>query len=208
MAKSKVRNLILLVFVLVLVMTYVARVAVVNGNAVHVPTYIYEKGEVVDFGYDYIDTIDECIPGYAMQVLGYELIDTKDLYERYNLGTIDENGVANTPFYCLVKVRFYNKDCYLGETGGIALQRYALEGDDYMVLVSENVFCSMYPDMPDTSFSLKKGTSMEFDLPYPISAAVGKKKADLQRKPPMLEITEFPNRRLLKVQEEIDNGKD
>ena len=27
----------------------------------------------------------------------------------------------------------------------------------------------MYPDMPGTSFSLRKGTSMEFELPYPIT---------------------------------------
>ena len=28
------------------------------------------------------------------------------------------------------------------------LDRYSLMGDNYMALVSENVFCTMYPDMP------------------------------------------------------------
>ena len=37
------------------------------------------------------------------------------------------------------------------------LDRYSLMGDNYMALVSENVFCTMYPDMPGTSFSLRKG---------------------------------------------------
>jgi hypothetical protein len=121
------------------------------------------------------------------------------LYERYNMGQADEATVKNTPFYCLLKVRIYNKDCDLGEEGGLMLDRYSLMGDNYMALVSENVFCTMYPDMPGTSFSLRKGTSMEFELPYPITRTEGCTKEDMQKKAPMLEISEFPNRKLLKA---------
>ena len=53
----------------------------------------------------------------AVQVLGYEVVDTRELYERYNMGQADEATVKNTPFYCLLKVRIYNKDCDLGEEG-------------------------------------------------------------------------------------------
>jgi len=121
---------------------------------------VFAVGETVDFGNDYVDTVEECIDGYAVQVLGYEVVDTRELYERYNMGQADEATVKNTPFYCLLKVRIYNKDCDLGEEGGLMLDRYSLMGDNYMALVSENVFCTMYPDMPGTSFSLRKGTSM------------------------------------------------
>ena len=92
-----------------------------------------------------------------------------------------------------------DKDCDLGEEGGLMLDRYSLMGDNYMALVSENVFCTMYPDMPGTSFSLRKGTSMEFELPYPITRTEGCTKEDMQKKAPMLEISEFPNRKLLKA---------
>ena len=53
----------------------------VNKDAERTPVVIYNVGEVVDFGTDYIDTADEAIPGYAVQVLGYELVDTKELNE-------------------------------------------------------------------------------------------------------------------------------
>ncbi len=63
------------------------------------------------------------------------------------------------------------------------LDRYSLMGDNYMALVSENVFfCTMYPDMPVTSFSLRKGTSMEFELPYPITRTEGCTKKRICRK--------------------------
>ena len=34
------------------------------------------------------------------------------------MGQADKATVKNTPFYCLLKVRIYNKDCDLGEEGG------------------------------------------------------------------------------------------
>ncbi len=166
----RVRKRVLIICGLILLILYTARVIVVNKNADRVPVYIYGVGETVDFGNDYVDTVEECIDGYAVQVLGYEVVDTRELYERYNMGQADEATVKNTPFYCLLKVRIY-----------------------------ENVFCTMYPDMPGTSFSLRKGTSMEFELPYPITRTEGCTKEDMQKKAPMLEISEFPNRKLLKA---------
>ena len=68
-----------------------------------------------------------------------------------------------------------------------------------MSMVSENVFCTMYPDMPGISFSLRQGTSMELELPYPITRNEGCTKSDMEIKAPMLEISEFPNRKVLKV---------
>lgn len=193
----RVRKRVLIICGLILLILYTARVIVVNKNADRVPVYIYDVGETVDFGNDYVDTVEECIDGYAVQVLGYEVVDTRELYERYNMGQADEATVKNTPFYCLLKVRIYNKDCDLGEEGGLMLDRYSLMGDNYMALVSENVFCTMYPDMPGTSFSLRKGTSMEFELPF--TRTEGCTKEDMQKKAPMLEISEFPNRKLLKA---------
>jgi len=195
----RVRKRVLIICGLILLILYTARVIVVNKNADRVPVYIYDVGETVDFGNDYVDTVEECIDGYAVQVLGYEVVDTRELYERYNMGQADEATVKNTPFYCLLKVRIYNKDCDLGEEGGLMLDRYSLMGDNYMALVSENVFCTMYPDMPGTSFSLRKGTSMEFELPYPITRTEGCTKEDMQKNAPMLEISEFPNRKLLRA---------
>ena len=146
----RVRKRVLIICGLILLILYTARVIVVNKNADRVPVYIYDVGETVDFRNDYVDTVEECIDGYAVQVLGYEVVDTRELYERYNMGQADEATVKNTPFYCLLKVRIYNKDCDLGEEGGLMLDRYSLMGDNYMALVSENVFCTMYPDMPGT----------------------------------------------------------
>lgn len=136
----RVRKRVLIICGLILLILYTARVIVVNKNADRVPVYIYDVGETVDFRNDYVDTVEECIDGYAVQVLGYEVVDTRELYERYNMGQADEATVKNTPFYCLLKVRIYNKDCDLGEEGGLMLDRYSLMGDNYMALVSENVF--------------------------------------------------------------------
>ena len=166
----------------IIAITYIIRVVVVNKDAERTPVVTYNVGEVVDFGTDYIDNADEAIPGYAIQVLGYELVDTKELYDRYNMGEVEEYALKNTPFYCLLKVRFYNDDCDMGEQGGLMLSRYSLVGDNYMSMVSENVFCTMYPDMPGISFSLRKGTSMELELPYPITRNEGCTKSDMEKK--------------------------
>ena len=182
-----------------IIIAYIVRVTVVNKNAERTPVVTYNVGEVVDFGTDYIDTADEAIPGYAIQVLGYELVDTKELYDRYNMGEVEEYALKNTPFYCLLKIRFYNNDCDMGEQGGLMLSRYSLVGDNYMSMVSENVFCTMYPDMPGISFSLRQGTSMELELPYPLTRNEGRTKSDMEEKAPMLEISEFPNRKVLKA---------
>ena len=194
-----IRKYVMTVLALMLIVSYVARVIIVNKNAQVTPTYTYEMGEIVDFGNDYIDGIEECITGYAVQVLGYELVDTKELYERYNMGEVEDYALANTPFYCLLKVRFYNNNSDLGENGGLMLQRYSLMSENYMTMISENVFCTMYPDMPGIAFSLRKGTSMELELPYPITRNEGCTKEDMKMNPPMLEITEFPNRKMLKA---------
>lgn len=194
-----VRKYVITVLALMLIVSYVARVTIVNKNAQRTPTYTYEMGEIVDFGNDYIDGIEECIPGYAVQVLGYELVDTKELYERYSMGEVEDYALANTPFYCLLKVRFYNNNSDLGENGGLMLNRYSLMSENYMTMISENVFCTMYPDMPGIDFSLRKGTSLELELPYPITRNEGCTKEDMKKNPPMLEIAEFPNRRVLKA---------
>lgn len=81
-----------------IIIAYIVRVTVVNKNAERTPVVTYNVGEVVDFGTDYIDTADEAIPGYAIQVLGYELVDTKELYDRYNMGEVEEYALKNTPF--------------------------------------------------------------------------------------------------------------
>lgn len=76
-----------------IIIAYIVRVTVVNKNAERTPVVTYNVGKVVDFGTDYIDTADEAIPGYAIQVLGYELVDTKELYDRYNMGEIVSNDL-------------------------------------------------------------------------------------------------------------------
>lgn len=87
--RARKRALIFIILSIIAI-TYIIRVVVVNKDAERTPVVIYNVGEVVDFGTDYIDTADEAIPGYAVQVLGYELVDTKELYDRYNMGEVEE----------------------------------------------------------------------------------------------------------------------
>ena len=61
----RVRKRVLIICGLILLILYTARVIVVNKNADRVPVYIYDVGETVDFGNDYVDTVEECIDGYA-----------------------------------------------------------------------------------------------------------------------------------------------
>lgn len=46
----------------IIAITYIIRVVVVNKDAERTPVVIYNVGEVVDFGTDYIDNADEAIP--------------------------------------------------------------------------------------------------------------------------------------------------
>ena len=54
----RVRKRVLIICGLILLILYTARVIVVNKNADKVPVYIYDVGETVDFGNDYVDTVE------------------------------------------------------------------------------------------------------------------------------------------------------
>lgn len=195
----KTKRRIILITAITLTVAYTVGVFLVNKNALQAKDIVYQKGEVVDFGNDYVDSYEDAKPGYAIAVLGYELIDTQTFYREYHLSDEENLDTSFTPYYCLVKVRFYNKDSDLGENGGISLAQLPLVGDDYLCQVSENVFCAMYPDMPGMNFSLRKGTSMVFDLPYPLDVVTGKTREDLIKKSPWIEISEYPNRKRIEI---------
>lgn len=193
----KIKNIMIITLLIMFTATYITRVFWINKNAIYADTLKYQKGDIVDFENDYVDCIEECKPGYAIQVLGYDIIDTKSFYKKYNLSNDEEINTTYTPYYCLVKVKFYNNDSDLGEMGGISLYELALVGDDFLSQISENIFCTMYPDMPGMNFSLQKGTCMEFELPYPIDVVTGKDKDYLLNNSPYIEISEYPTRKLV-----------
>lgn len=159
---------------------------------------IFEKGEEVEFGENFTQNSLECINGYTVKVLDSELITTEEYYEKYLKLPPVSNSMEK--HYYIVRVEFQNKSCEKGTSVGINLPMMPLLGLNYQMSVSYDTFSQANPNIPSLGFSLESGTSIEVVLPYPIFYHAEQNLESMKKIPPMLQITEYPERRLLKIE--------
>lgn len=192
------KKLMLVFFAVVLVAAWGVRFYLVNQNIDLPVAQVFPKGMQVPIEKDFFFDATEDMDGYTVKVLGAELLTIEEFIQRYQAGSHAEVLGDLTDYIYEVRVSIANQDNGLVEEKGIALGLYYLKGTDYVLSLEDVCFQSANPNMPGTSFSLQKGTSMELVLPFNVMSALTSQKHILED-PPKLQISLYPHQKLLEL---------
>ena len=181
-----------------LVLGWALRVCSVNSDLNLPEKIVYPFGETVPIEKDYFDYESEDMDGYSVRVLGSELMTAEEFLARYNASNrLSELGGSSDYVYA-VEVSVTNSyNPYTGEKG-ISLLLYNLVGKNYILTIDGICFDASNPHMPGPSFSLQQNACITIVLPF-IASAWQNDYDDLLENPPMLQITQYPHQKLLKI---------
>lgn len=192
------KKIILIAAAVLLSAGWIIRFSIVNEHVDVPAVQIYEKGAEAPIGKDFFDYGDEEMDGYTVTVLDAELLSTEAFLQRYDAADQAEKLGTFTDYLYVVRVSVANHDNpYTGEKG-IDLRRYVLQGTNYTLSFEETCCLIANPSLPGSSFSLKKGTDMELTLPFDVMSQITSKE-HLQNDPPKLQISQYPNQKLLRL---------
>ncbi|NCE98232.1 DUF5028 domain-containing protein [Emergencia sp. 1XD21-10] len=174
------------------------RVYTVN-RSVDIPVIqMFSKGEEVPVGKDFFSYADEDMDGYIVTVLDAELLSATDFLKTYHAEAKAQLLGIFTDYIYTVHVRIANRDNpHTGEKG-ISLQQYMLCGTDYILSLEESCFLIANPKMPGSSFSMKKGTSMELLLTFDVMSQTVSVK-HLTEDAPKLLISQYPHQKMIEL---------
>lgn len=183
-----------------IIAAYGIRFYYLNSSVPVSNTKSFQKGEEVPFEKDYTISADERIDGYTVKVLESKILPVKEFYTKYNLMDTTLLEDVFTKYYYLVKVSFANKDNQSGTKSGVNLTQIVLAGTNYYMVVDSQVLSLLNPDLPGMGFSLRPNSNKEVYLPYAVIPSTHTDYAGFKKDPPKLQITEYPNRKIINVQ--------
>lgn len=193
------------IIVLCLVIVFSLRFYEVNRNVKTAIVQEFPVGEIVPFGNDFNNSPDENMNGYALQVLSSEIVSVDEFNEKYNPS--NEEVVDDlTEYYYLVNVSFENFNKMQDVENGVSLDVISLVGTNYYMTIDYAVFQMINPDMPGTSFSLKPESSKKMILPYAVVPEVHADSNGLRKDPPKLQMTEYPHRKMIDLNEDCQES--
>lgn len=200
--KKKIGIILLLTFCIIGVTSI--RIYQVNEN-VSIPRKVYYSiNERVEFGNDFHVSANERINGYAIQVLGAELIDKEEYYQKYHIIGEDREAAdsEDIKYYYVVRARVFNtKEQEEGK--GFVVFNYPLVGKNYIINTNMATYNLINPDLPEGGgFSLRPGEETEVLLPYAVSPSneveyETQLKKKFEECPPKLQITAYPIKKLI-----------
>lgn len=174
------------------------RFSMVNKDVDIPVVQIYERGAAAPIETDFFDYGDEGMDGYSVTVLDAELLSAEAFLQRYNASEQAKKLGTFTDAIYVVRVLVANHDNpYTGEKG-IDLKRYVLQGTNYTLSFEETCCQIANPNLPGSSFSLQKGTEMELTLTFDVMSQITGNQL-LQKDPPMLQISQYPHQKLLRL---------
>lgn len=188
------RRLLFIAIVLCLIALFGVRVYVVNNSNIKFPIrQIYQKGQIVPYGKDYISTPSQG-EGYTVQVQASKVMAAADFCRKYGVKDI---GIIK--YYYMVKLSVKNIGEKQDTKHGAALGNAVLLGRNYYAVPMPDTFQAVNPKMPGASFSLYPGKKKELWLVFQMVPGQMPDYKDLKKDPPMLQITEYPHQKLLKL---------
>lgn len=198
----KKNHKILLILVLCIVVASGVRIYLVN-KCVTIPKKIYfPVNEKVEFGKDFHVNSSEQIDGYAIRVLGAELMEKEEYYEKYQI-TGEDRVLADSEeikYYYVVKAVVSNTK-EQDEGKGFIVFNYPLIGKNYLINTNMSTYNLINKNLPDGGgFSLRPGEETEVLLPYSIVPSnvveyEGQIKKKFEENPPYLQITAYPTKK-------------
>lgn len=154
------------------------RIYQVNRNVPTVQTEYYSMGESVTMDNGEEDEIDEKLKNYSMKVENKELMTVAEFCKKYQFKQSEETAYSYYNYYYLVTVSFYNHNQEDDNSYGISLNSILLLKDDGYMMLNEDAFLAVNPDMPGTGFALRGDSGLTMTLVYGIGAGNGSEVKD------------------------------
>lgn len=176
------------------------RIGIVNHNLKLPKVQVYEKGQTVEYGDDYTKDSSDRIKGYSITIKDSELIPIEEYYSKYLHMKFEPDMDPDTKYYYVVKAVFHNKDNDQGSEVGVSLDRELLVGSNYSIVVDYSTFQLANPKLQGVGFSLRKNSSFEVVMPFGVVPETQADYKTLVKNPPKFQITDYPHRKLLKIQ--------
>lgn len=190
------KKILIIAVAVVLAVGWGIRFYTVNKDVDKPIVQVFSKGEEVPIGQDFFDYANEDMDGYTVTVLGAELLSVQDFLQRYDATEQAEILGRFTDYIYTVRVSVANQHNPYTDQKGIALQRYALQGTDYILSFEDTCYQIANPGMPGASFSLRQGTNMEVTLTFDVMSKVTGIK-HLSDDTPKLLITQYPHQKMI-----------
>lgn len=153
------------------------RIYQVNRNVPTVQTEYYSMGESVTMDNGEEDETDEKLKKYSMKVENKELMTAVEFCKKYQFKQSEETAYSYDNYY-LVTVSFYNHNQEDDNSYGISLNSILLLKDDGYMMLNEDAFLAVNPDMPGTGFALRGDSGLTMTLVYGIGAGNGSEVKD------------------------------
>ena len=174
----------------------IGRIYLVNWNVPEVQTEYYSIGESITMDNGEADETDEKLKNYSMKVEKKELMTAVDFCEKYQFEQSEETAYTYS-YYYLVIVSFYNHNQEDDNSYGISLNSIVLLKDDGYIMLNEDAFLAVNPNMPGTGFALRGDSGLTMTLVYGIGTENGSEVKDGEVKHLRgLLVTEAPVRKI------------
>lgn len=192
------KKIITIIIIISLVLIGCIRFYFVNKDVDKSDVQVYKKGVTVPVEKDFFENSNEDMDGYTFRILDAYIMKPREYFEKYNAEDQLVEMDWYTDYLYVVKVVIGNEGKHSSEQKGIALTKCTLKGTTYILSFNEMAFGVANPNVPSSSFSLNPNTEKEFIIPFTVIKEYTSY-TSLQKDPPKLQISLFPNEKLLEL---------
>ena len=192
------KKIIIVIVGIILISLFSVRVYAINQDLDLPKTIEYKIGQEVPYGKDGTPINGSVKEGYTIKVLDSEILSKDEIVKKYKIED-EEIKEFMDEYYYNVRTVFKNKSNTEGQENGIGLTELNLLGINYYTMIDSTVFEVINPDMPGDTFSLRVGEEKEMIVPFGIISSSHDNYEGLIKRPPKLQITGYPNRKLISL---------
>ena len=166
-----------LIFLVLIASLLTWRIYYVNQNVPKVQTEYYDENDSVSMDRGTGDETDTKLKNYIVKVESTQLMDKDEFDKKYKYTSSEETNEKNDAYY-LVTVNIENKNKEDDNSFGVSLYSVLLLKENGYIILDEDAFKAVNPEMPGTSFALRGSSNMTMTLVYGLNEENGTKVKD------------------------------
>lgn len=189
-----------LIFLVLIASLLTWRIYYVNQNVPKVQTEYYDENDSVSMDRETGDETDTKLKNYIVKVESTQLMDKDEFDKKYKYTSAEETNEKNGAYY-LVTVNIENKNKEDDNSFGVSLYSVLLLKENGYIILDEDAFKAVNPEMPGTSFALRGSSNMTMTLVYGLNEENGTKVKDGKVEYLKgLMVTETPVRKIIRLE--------
>ena len=166
-----------LIFLVLIASLLTWRIYYVNQNVPKVQTEYYDENDSVSMDRGTGDETGTKLKNYIVKVESTQLMDKDEFDKKYKYTSAEETNEKNDAYY-LVTVNIENKNKEDDNSFGVSLYSVLLLKENGYIILDEDAFKAVNPEMPGTSFALRGSSNMTMTLVYGLNEENGTKVKD------------------------------